>query len=229
MKFKLQPNSIESIGRETWIIELDKLLRKQSEKSLELFKKNKRIFWAMHGYKGSYFDILNRKLRMKNYNLNDIPELQELDNIMQNIMHMQLWKFDDIVLYRTLDGTYANKIKTLKVGDTFTNDAYSSTAFEVKYSLDFGKCDVLLIIKPKKGSPFLYIDGYREDFCNKRENKKDSWVFQTEIVLNRGTTFKITKKIKKPLEYFFTKDLDDCVYQWFNISDIEIIYVDMID
>lgn len=118
-------------------------------------------------------------------------------------MHQQNWRYTDVLLYRTVSGPYARKLQQLRVSDAFANAAYTSTAYDVRHALNFGDCALLLIISPRQGMPYVYVDGFMETYC--KGNPQESWLFQSEVLLQKNTTFVVTKKYEKPMDYVLSR------------------------
>jgi hypothetical protein len=185
---------------------------------------------AIHDYKGAVYASLNKHLRSARRRKD--TELERVDELMQIVMGMQRWKHPGVRLYRCLYGAYAKKLLSLSVGDEFTNEAYSSTAFDMRHAMTFGVCDVLLVVSVPAGTPFMYIDGYRDLVCKKRSNKEERWVYQSEVVLDKHSTFKIKKVTNRPVDFFymqFNPFHNACRFSQLNTSlQFHVMHVDLL-
>lgn len=224
-KFKAQPPP-EQLFERGWVEELHDALAAQTEEAKRLFSKKETEEW-IYLYKTSLFNDINKYLRKSRGEiLSDEEPLREFDERMQRFMGLHRWQYDDVHLYRALHGAHAAHVTKLAVGQSFVNKGYSSTAFDPRHSLDFGK--VVLIIKPAPGMHFLYIDALREQFCGKRRNKDERWVFQSEVVLDKGTEFKVTKRGRGSISSMSDRTLyrhQGCDAR-VETMDYELVYVD---
>ncbi len=146
---------------------------------------------AVASYKSGVYQDLNRMLRGSRGAIRlEASELGALDASMQALMVP--WRFEDVHLYRSLHGAHAKHVSKLKVGDTFTNPGYTSTAFDPRHALEFGS--TLLVMRPRPGNRFLYIDALREAYCRRPRRRQERWLFQSEVVLDKGMTLKVVKR-----------------------------------
>ena len=162
--------------------ELHNRLLKFSRAKIALCKKDKKLAKALHMYKGPWFSVLNGALR-KDQALD--KDCQYIDSTLQALMDSCP---TDILLYRSIDGAFAENIANLKIGQTFTELGYSSTSFDAKSALNFDSTKITLLVIHPERSKCIYIDGFRDIYC------KDRWPYQAEVLLNKNSTFRIIKK-----------------------------------
>lgn len=89
----------------------------------------------------------------------------------------------DTVVYRGLTGKVVSQ---LSAGASFVDKAYSSTSLKQQVVEDYGKGGAVLRIRVRKGQPALY--------RNTSDAMGDE---QHEVILPRGSTFKITSETER--------------------------------
>jgi hypothetical protein len=193
MRFDKQPKPAALLARDDWMQELHEALTSQCAGTLSKMRRNPKLLESLWEYKGANFTILNQYLR-KNSPKPPNKYVQQADENLQEIISQQKWQFDDVFLFRAVQGAYGKRLLKLNVGDEFREPSYISTAYNHQHALGFG--NVMLVIKMRKGMPFVYTDGFRDMYC--KHHKKEVWAFLSEVVLNKGTVFKITAKEEKP-------------------------------
>jgi hypothetical protein len=177
-----------------WMIPLHEQLKAQGGKAMELVRSDKSIAVAVHRYKlGAYYFSINFMLRGVDVagSPSKLRDVRESIDVYSRLFSMQSWNLSGVRLFRCVKGAYARALQGLVVGDEFTGEGLLSTAFDPEHPLWFG--DVMMVITPIKGMPYLYLDGLREAYCG-HGLKDDFWLVHREVLLPPGTWFRIDKK-----------------------------------
>lgn len=171
-----------------------------SQKHVKKLKNNKPFAKALQMYKGAWYSILNNALRSQQPIRDKV--LVTIDDALQSIM--QVSRLKTPILYRSLDGKFGELVSNMEIGDQFTDTGYSSTSLDLRSALNFDSDELtLLLISIDTNCKWTYIDAFRDIYC------KGKWVHQFEVLLNKNTTFTVTKKERRKQVVMF-KDAIDC-------------------
>jgi hypothetical protein len=186
--------------------------------------KARRIARAVRMYKGPWFAPLNAALRQRRPLLG---ALAELDAALQALLARDCRPSGGCpVLYRSLDGEHAARVATLRVGASFAEPGYSSAAFDPRHALNFGgdadaadAVTTLLVVTVRRSAKFAYVDAFRSA-C-----RRGRWAYQSEVLLDRDTTYTVTKKERRrPLTLFGACALD-CAHPALTTRVVKVVHV----
>jgi hypothetical protein len=144
--------------------------------------------------------MVNRELRdSSESSLGDVdPDALKIVNAIDSLMDAAPTLPQDLVLYRGIHSAYSNKvIMTLNVGDLFTDKGFVSTSFDSEVAEDFSSygsdlpdtsegSEIVLEIVAPEGTRGIFVPGYFKD-----DPKNEQ-----EIILDRGTTFRVISKVE---------------------------------
>jgi hypothetical protein len=203
-----------------WMIPLHDQLKARGAKAAELVRGDKSIAVATHRYKlGAYYIDINDTLRGIDVpgNPSTLRNIRESIDVYSRLFSLQSWNLSGVRLFRCVRGAYARALRDLVVGGEFSGEGLLSTAFDPEHPLSFG--DVMMVITPLKGMPYLYLDGLREAYCG-HGLKNDFWLVHREVLLPHGTRFRVDKK--EVVKLFVSADTRIRRYIF---KDIAVLYV----
>ena len=150
-------------------------------------QKTKDDIWnAINYWQSSAYSRVNRALRARDPEAwrdgNESNEISSLDKAFE-IMGKPLPH--DAVLYRGIRGKALSK--RLKEGSTITDKGFTSTTHSLRTAADlfgFGETGVVLHITAKKGTMVF-----------KPKQERSEYMPEPEIMLNRGSRMRVTKRV----------------------------------
>lgn len=177
-----------------WMLAFHDELVRRGARSIKAVADDVNTAIAMHRYKlGEWYFDINRVLFDGPHVLRPtaLRTVQETLHTYTRLFGMQKWDFKGAYLFRCVYGPYSKYVAGHGIGQEFTVSGIVSTSFDPEHALWFG--DVMMVITPRPGMQYLYLDGLRDAYCG-HGRRDERWVAHREVLLPPATTFRVTAK-----------------------------------